>query len=109
MPENFTSTPSPFFTNGANTSGTSTSINKEDASSISITTELSETLISSEKFLLPITPSKGATKVLFFNFAITSPDFTLVLYLISSRISYFSILYDCVLIGTAVPKVSMIF
>ena len=109
MPENFTSTPSPFFTNGANTSGTSTSINKEDASSISITIELSETLISSEKFLLPITPSKGATIVLFFNFAIISPDLTLVLYLISSRISYFSILYDCVLIGTAVPKVSMIF
>ena len=60
FPENLTSTPNPFFTNGANISGTSTSINKKDASSISITTELSETFISSEKFLFPITPSKGA-------------------------------------------------
>ena len=89
MPENFTSTPSPFFTNGANISGTSTSINKKDASSISIITELSETLISSEKFLLPITPSKGAVIVLLFNFAITSPDLTLVLYLISSEFRIF--------------------
>ena len=79
-------------TNGANTSGTSTSINKKDASSISITTELSETFISSEKFLFPITPSKGALMVLLFNFATISPAFTLVLYFISSIISYFSIL-----------------
>ena len=96
FPENFISTPSPFSTNGANISGTSTSINKKDASSISSTTELSETFISSEKFLLPITPSNGAVIVLFFNLATTSPDLTLVLYLISSRISYFSMLYDCV-------------
>ena len=79
-------------TNGSNTSGTSTSINKKDAASISIITELSETLISSEKFLFPMTPSKGALMVLFFNFATISPALTLVLYFISSKISYFSIL-----------------
>ena len=76
----------------ANTSGISTSTNNEEASSRLITKELSDTLISSEKFLFPITPSKGATIFLFFNFTITSPALTFLLNLIGSKISYFSIL-----------------
>ena len=41
---------------------------------------------------------------LFFNLAITSPVLTLVLNLIGSKISYFSILYDLICEGTAVPN-----
>ena len=94
FPENFISTLNPLFTLDENTSGISTSTNNVDASSRFITRELSETFMSSEKFLFPITPSKGAIIFLFFNFTITSPASTFLLNWIGSKISYFSILYD---------------
>jgi len=60
LPENLISTVNPLVINGAYISGISTSTNKIDASSKLITIELSDTSISSEKFLFPITPSNGA-------------------------------------------------
>ena len=98
-----------FFTYGANVSGISTSINSIDVSSKFNIIELFDTSISFEKFLFPIIPSKGVIIFLFFNLAITSPVLTLVLNLIGSKISYFSILYDLICEGTAVPNVSIVF
>jgi len=109
LPENLISTVNPLVINGAYISGISTSTNKIDASSKLITIELSDTSISSEKFLFPITPSNGAIIFLVLSFAITSPSFTFRLNLIGEIISNFSMLYAFLLIGIAVPKVSTLF
>ena len=92
LPENFISTFWFFFTKGANVSGISTSIKRTEVSSKFNTIELFDTSISLEKSLLPIIPSNGVTMFLFLSLAITSPALTFVLYLIGSKISYFSIL-----------------
>ena len=76
LPENLISTFNSSVINGAYISGISTSTNKIDASSKLITIELSDTSISSEKSLFPITPSNGAIIFLVLSFAITSPSFT---------------------------------
>ena len=66
-----------------------------EASSMLITIELSDTNISSEKFLFPTTPSNGAKIFLDLSLAIISSFFTFLLNSIGDKIWYFSILLCC--------------
>ncbi len=78
LPGNLISADNSFVINREYISGISTSTYKIDESSKFITIELSDTSISSEKFLFPITPSNGAIIFLVFSFAINSPFYFLI-------------------------------